>query len=131
VLHSTIFCMYICITYINVIDGTYNYCCIMKTLVNRLKFGALLTGLLFLSSCTGDATIVSLGGKTADSKEIPVITVKESSSKVKKMSSDLSYSSQSENVQVAVLAKHPVHPNQIKTAMPISFGPSEVILISN
>lgn len=65
----------------------------MKTLINQLKFGTLLTGLIFLSSCMGDAT--------------------------------------SENNQMAGLIKHPENPNQIMTALPISFETADAILISN
>jgi hypothetical protein len=81
----------------------------MKTLMNQLKFATLLTGLIFLSSCTGDATTDS---------EIGNIT-------------SLNNGSLSKNNQMAVLIKLSVHPNRIVTAFPISFGTSDATLIAN
>lgn len=41
------------------------------------------------------------------------------------------YSSLSKTIQLFELADYPVHPNQIITALPISFTLADVILISN
>lgn len=94
----------------------------MKTLMKQLKIGALLTGFIFLSSCTGDATKVSFIGD-GTSIESPFITSERSFTK--------NYNLLSKNFQMAGLTKYPAHPNQIITILPISFGTADAILISN
>lgn len=103
----------------------------MKTLMNQLKFATLLTGFIFLSSCTGDATTDSELGNITSLKESPANVVKGNDDNIQNHSYDFSNGSLSKNNQMAVLIKLQVHPNHIITAFPISFGTSDATLISN
>lgn len=102
----------------------------MKTFINNLRFGALLTGFLFLSSCTGEETgqskvmdytidnaIISVAEKTSEfeGKNIPVYN-----GNIRTLKCE----------PVEVLKKDRVHSDPIGAAWPISFGTVEAVLVS-
>ena len=86
----------------------------MKTSMNQLKFGTLLTGFILISSCTGNATINS---------EKAIASTLNASTAL--------YIGLTSNKSSASLNKPAVRPNQFVTTFPISFGISETTLVSN
>lgn len=129
-LHSTFFCMYICIAYIKVIDGIIKSYCTMKTLMNQIKYGTLLTGIIFLSYIS-DLTIDSEMVNKAILNSAPAIGVNEQKSGNENLSLYFSYRSASKDESSASITKRYGHPNHMITALPISFGTSGASLVSN
>jgi hypothetical protein len=103
----------------------------MKTLVNKLKIGVLVTGFVFLSSCTGNAISCSENGNNSEWNASPSIDADILKGNEKKVSLYFSYNSASNNGEITSLSKRSVHPNHFVTALPISFGPADAILITN
>ena len=101
----------------------------MKTLMNQLKFGTLLTAFLFLSSCTGDASIDCVKNPTSNS--FYSSSMKSQTGECEKLSLSLRYSTTSNNDPATVLLKHSVKPDHFLTVLPISFGPEEATLVTN
>jgi|WetSurSiteA1Bulk_404760.scaffolds.fasta_scaffold151059_1 hypothetical protein len=98
----------------------------MKTLMDKIKFGALLTGLIFMSSCSGNATFTPAADQSSGSKELSYINSE--GGQVEK--SNFDKSSLKIN-QVAELTKRGVQAGKIINALPISFGPVDVTLVLN
>jgi hypothetical protein len=120
--------MYICIAYIRVIDGIIKNSCTMKTLMNQIKNGTLLTCLIFLSSCTGDARINS---EILSNSASPAVYVKMHQGEGENLTLYYSYSSKSKDEHLASLRKDAVRSNYILNVLPISFGGAEAALVSN
>ena len=99
----------------------------MKKLMTKIKFGALLTGLIFILSCSGDAAFVPATGQVTAVNELS--SVASEGGLVEK--SNFDYSSALNNSQVAGLAKNGIRPNRIVTTVPISFGTADVTLVLN
>ena len=123
--------MYICIAYIRVIDGIIKNSCTMKTLMNQIKNGTLLTCLIFLSSCTGDASINSEILSNSSSNQSPAIYMKVHDGEKGNITIYYIYTSKSGDGHSVSLNKGAVHSKSILNALPISFGGAEATLVSN
>jgi hypothetical protein len=99
----------------------------MKTLMTKIKFGALLTGLIFMSSCTNDATFVTAAGQVTAAKALSFIASDDGNAE----KSNFGNNSFLNINPVSELTKHGVRPGKIMNALPISFGPVDVTLVLN
>lgn len=96
----------------------------MKTLIKKLKLGILLTGLVMLTSCDSNNTLLSAAGTIAIHPTIPSMAIKATKYTGNKIAQYFKHSSASKKVN-GLSGKKNEKPNGGLSAMPISIGVAE------